>query len=443
VDYRTDIRRIRSETEPVELLVSNRNLRTINVLDNELKDIQSKEVSGKAVRVIHNGRAGTAPGSIETPLKRLLDTARDLSKHTRCVSFTLPEGNGKTQQIYHGDPLVPNTDIRIARQLAEQLLTRLQTDLPGWSVSGGVTVGKAANHLVSSRGIDQYFEETACDFYVIVSLPKEGDLLEIVGGRSVYPDSDVFDSFVNDIVWRARQAEKITTFDAGTCQLLLHPEALESILTAFNHAIDGRAVFEGVSPLGDSIGKRIFDSRITITDHPKDKTLSGYTPFGDEGVTPERLTLVENGVLKSFLTNLDYAARLKLPHTGHGSRFPGTLDEARPAGAASIEETSTVINAGDTRFEDMIKSVTNGIFLIATWDVWSGNVVSGEISGSTHLAFRIHNGKLVGRIKDMRFSGNIYSMLGNQLAAVSKERPQTSACALQAPYMLLDRVTIT
>ncbi len=53
---------IRNYPEPAELLLSHRYLREVNFQDNELKDIQCKEVSGKAVRVIHDGRVGAAPG---------------------------------------------------------------------------------------------------------------------------------------------------------------------------------------------------------------------------------------------------------------------------------------------------------------------------------------------------------------------------------------------
>ncbi len=240
MDNQNEIRLIKNQIEPAELLISHRYLRTINFQDNELRDIQAREVSGKAVRIIHNGRAGTAPGSVGTPLENLLNTAKELSQHTRPVSFKIPEGSGKTEEAYHQDPLIQNIDIKIARELAERLLSRLESELPQWSLSGGITVGKAINHLVSSKGINQYFEEKACDYYVVASLPKEGDILEVVTSRSQYPNDTMFEAFVNDLVWRAKQAEKVTHIDAGKTMLLLHPEALESILTAFSHAIDGK-----------------------------------------------------------------------------------------------------------------------------------------------------------------------------------------------------------
>lgn len=437
-----EIDQIRMETGPVELLMSHRYLREVNFQDNMLKNIQSKEVSGKAVRVIHNGRVGVAPGGLQTPVEWLVSTARKLSRLGREAAFSLPDGSGKLQSVFHEDPMVPDIDQRLARELAETLIARVEKALPEWVVNGSVTLATAVNRLVTSRGIDQRFEERCAGFYVHITLPREGDLLELIVSRHRFPDADLMDQLIDDLVQRARQAETVTEMPPGEYPLLLHPEALSSILTAFEIAVKGQAVYEGLSPLKDKIGQPIFNPMMTIVDDPTDPELSGYTPLADEGCPTQARVLVENGVLKSYLTDLDYAARLNQPHTGHGARFPGSLDEATPSGEASIAGSSWVLSPGSTPLADLMNGITDGIYLMATWDVWSGNVIGGDISGSTHLAYRIQNGKPVGRIKDMRVSGNIYSMLGEKLAAMSAERPETSAGDLRAPYMLIDGVTL-
>ena len=433
---------IRQMREPAEFLLSHRYLREINFQENTLRDVQCKEVSGKAVRLMHGGRIGTAPGALDTPLNRLLDTARTLSEFGRAETFELPQGDGKLQEHIHGDPNVSDVTMEVARDLAERLLDVAGKRLPEWSLGGGVTVGDAVNRLVTSRGIDQRFEERAGGFYLQGTLPREGDILEIMIGRSEFPDADAFERIIEDFIWRARQAETVAALPAGEYPLLLHPEALDAFLDAFSQGINGRAIFEGLSPLKEKLEMPIFSDRISLVDDPLDPGLSGYAPFGDEGTKSAPVTLVDNGILKSFLTNLDYAARLKHPHTGHGSRFPGSLDESGPSGEAGIAGSSWVMAPGETAFADMMAGIGDGVFLLAAYDVWSGNLIGGDISGSTHLAYRIRNGKPAGRVKDMRVSGNLYSLLGDQLLALSKERPSTTACDLRAPYVLIDKVRI-
>jgi PmbA protein len=437
-----EMARVRHRKEPVELLLSDRHMKEINFQDNVIRDMQCREISGKAVRIIRNGRIGTASGTVDTPLEKLLDTAAEFSRYAGPCNFSLPEGDGKLQESHYEDPSVQSGDIAFARCFVEKLIRQLESELPEWSLSGGAVVGAAVNRLVTSRGIDQRYEERAGCFNVTASLSREGDIPVIVTGRSTFPDAAAFESMVEDFVWRARQAETGAVLSAGEYPVLLHPETLDCFLDAFEQAINGRMVYEHVSPLQDSIGKQVFNPKVTIVDDPLDTSLAGYSPFGDEGTPAEKHTLVDGGALHTFLTNLEYAERLGQPHTGHGKRFPGIFDDGWPSGHAPIAGSSQVMEAGDTSFEDMMKSISDGVYLVESWDIWSGNLISGEISGSTHLAYRVVNGRIAGRIKDMRVSGNIYSLLGDRLAALSKERPETAACALRAPFLLLDRVRI-
>lgn len=439
---REEMKFIRDMQDPVELLMSNRYLREINFQDSALRDVQCREVSGKAVRLMQDGRIGTAPGALETPLERLLETARTLSAYGRAETFRLPEGDGRLREQSHGDAQVKEVTVEAARDLAERLLQEVGKRLPEWSLTGSVTVGDAVNRLITSRGIDQRFEERAGGFFVQATLPREGDILDVGIMRSAFPRNGELERVVEELVWRARQAETVTDMPAGEYPLLLHPEALDGFLDALSQAVSGRAVFEGLSPLKDKIGIPIFSENISLTDNALDKSLSGYSPFGDEGTIPEPVSLIDSGRLMSFLTNLEYAARMGHPHTGHGSRFPGSLDGSGPSGDAGISGSSWVMNAGDTPFADMMAGISDGVYLVGSYDVWSGNLIGGDISGSTHLAYRIRNGKPDGRIKNMRVSGNLYRMLGEQLVTMSKERPETNACDLRAPFLLIDKVRV-
>lgn len=71
----------------------------------------------------------------------------------------------------------------------------------------------------------------------------------------------------------------------------------------------------------DKLGKKIMHDDLTIIDDPKlqrfnGRSLVGHYPFDDEGVEPEPTVLVENGVLKSFLSTR--APLRKQPHKSNG-----------------------------------------------------------------------------------------------------------------------------
>ena len=73
-----------------------------------------------------------------------------------------------------------------------------------------------------------------------------------------------------------------------------------------------------------------------------------YVSFDSEGSVPQDLTLIENGVLKSFLHNSKTSRQLDQKNNGRASRSS--------KGALSVAGTNTVIKAGT-------KDVKQGDFL--------------------------------------------------------------------------------
>jgi len=73
------------------------------------------------------------------------------------------------------------------------------------------------------------------------------------------------------------------------------------------------------NPLKELYGRRILPEFITITDDPMAKTFKGQTLFGgykvdDDGVQPQKIVLVDKGILKTFCTS-----RTPTLHTDHSN----------------------------------------------------------------------------------------------------------------------------
>ena len=69
-----------------------------------------------------------------------------------------------------------------------------------------------------------------------------------------------------------------------------------------------------------------------------------------------------------------------------------------------------------------------------------GNTISGAFSNPLALAFKIENGEIVGRVKDLSIAGNIYDLL-KDVAAVSKEA-QWVYSTFYAPYILIPEMNV-
>ena len=104
------------------------------------------------------------------------------------------------------------------------------------------------------------------------------------------------------------------------------------------------------------------------------------------------------------------------------------------------------MNAGETPFEEMVASTQEGLMVHDYLGLGQGNPINGEFSVNIFLGYKIENGKIVGRVKDVMLAGNAYSAL-KDITAISKERewvsgPYTFFAGL-FPYVQVGALSIT
>jgi len=438
----TQLKEIHELRDPTEYFCSEIQLQEVNYQENELHDIQSKEIMGQAVRTIKNGRIGTCRGGVKSTVAELLEQARDYSSYGRDAKFELPAGNGLSEIEALDDRRLHHMQTSEMRQLGQQITDEICDRLPAWTANVYLSYGRGTKRIVNSNGIDHSTERKQFSFVVMLSHASEGNITEIADGRVFFPSDQELKSYLDDLIMQAELALNTIELEAGKYPVLLHPVALSSFIAALEEAVHGKKIFDGLSPLAGRLGDAICSQRISLWDDPLDKSMTDYNSISDEGVLLKRRPIIEEGVLKTYLTNLEYGSRLNQPITGHGYRLPSIITGGTPLAEPAISPMNWIIDPGDQLFESMLKSIKKGLFLVNTWDVWSGSLINGDISGSVHLGFLVENGILKGRVKDMRVSGNIYSFLGDQLAELSIEQPVTMVGQFRAPYMLLDNVSI-
>jgi PmbA protein len=119
-------------------------------------------------------------------------------------------------------------------------------------------------------------------------------------------------------------------------------------------AIAGPALYRRASFLLERLGEHVAARGITVVDDPLVPGAPGSRPFDGEGVTARRRTIVEDGVLRSYLLDAYSARRLGLATTGHAVRGPGDAPSVAPSNfhllpgrvppeaiVASVERAST------------------------------------------------------------------------------------------------------
>ena len=225
------------------------------------------------------------------------------------------------------------------------------------------------------------------------------------------PDAADLDALVQSIRTRLELALTVVTSPSGSLPVVFSPMGLSAILLPLEEALSGKTLVQGISPLQGKTGERVFSDALSITDDP---TLAGRAasyPFDDEGVPAKRLPLIERGVPRHFVHDLETAARLGggARSTGHGHR--------RIFGKPRIDYSNFIVGTaprGRTSWSfggGLLDGIKDGLLVDDLIGVGQGNVIGGAFSHPVALAYRIQNGKIVGRVKDAAVAGNVYDLL--------------------------------
>src|SRR5262249_48114867 len=113
--------------------------------------------------------------------------------------------------------------------------------------------------------------------------------------------------------------------------VVFDPRVSGSLISHLASAINGSSITRKTSFLRDKMGEQLFASEINIVDDPLRKRGLRSRPFDAEGVGGKRHTLIENGVLKTWLLDSATARELGLKTTGHAQRSASSTPSPGPS----------------------------------------------------------------------------------------------------------------
>lgn len=197
----------------------------------------------------------------------------------------------------------------------------------------------------------------------------------------------------------------------GEYPVVFDPQTAASLLRHLAGAISGPALYRRASFLLDRLGDRIAPEGITIVDDPLLPGAPGSRPFDGEGVASRRTTIVEQGVLRSYLLDSYSARRLGTRTTGHAARSPGD--------APTVGPTNFFLAAGPHTPEAIIASVERG-FYVTELIGFGVNTVTGDYSRGA-AGLWIQDGRLDHAVEEVTIAGTLpamfagIEMIGNDL----------------------------
>ncbi|MDA8131520.1 MAG: metallopeptidase TldD-related protein [Elusimicrobia bacterium] len=190
----------------------------------------------------------------------------------------------------------------------------------------------------------------------------------------------------------------------GRYTVVLEPQAAADLITYMSaYSFGGQFYNEGRSFVCGKLGKRVLSPLLTI----EDDFLGAAPglPFDFEGQPRSRLTLVENGVLKTIVHDRKTAKKAKAAPTGHALPQPSYF------GPLAINLS---VKPGSDSLSDLIKGTERGILVTQFHYTNMLKAQTVEMTGMTRNGtFMIENGKVAYPIKNMRFTQSMVEAFAN------------------------------
>lgn len=399
--------------------------------DNDrLKSAESSQRTQIDVKVIVDGKVGMSSTTDPLDVEGVVGRALEAAEFGSPTHFEFPEPQSLEPVRVFDPALLPLEKPEMIR-MGQQMMDMIKTYNP--EILAGAAVQKVVYKVdyANSKGASYSSDHTEFNVGSGGQLVRGTDILfasQSVGQKQFAVDTE---EIATQAIEYFRMAENIAPIESGEMPVIFTPSGLVALLLSLGLAIDGKNVLLGASPLRDKLGQPIASPSLTMIDDPTIAYGARTSSFDNEGV-PRRITpLIENGVLRNFIYDLDTAGRAGVQPTGHGS---------------SRQLTNLVINPGTTPYETMLRNIEKGLLVHEFLGLGQGNPINGEFSLNVSLGYKIENGKVVGRVKDVMLAGNAFTALKN-ITAISQERewvsgPWTYLSGLM-PYIQVGKLSVT
>lgn len=213
-----------------------------------------------------------------------------------------------------------------------------------------------------------------------------------------------------------------------TAPVVFDKRVSSSLLGHLSSAVNGGAIARKVSFLKDKKGDQIFAKGINIIDDPHMKRRHGSRPFDGEGVTNERMNLIEDGVLTDWFLNSAQGRQLGLETNGRANRGI--------SGGPGAGSTNLYLEPGDIDYASLLTQAKNGLLLTDMFGP-QVNPNTGDYSVGCS-GFWIENGERAYPVSEITIAGNLLEMYASLIPANDLEfRGATNAPSILIPAMTI------
>ncbi len=390
-----------------------------------LKQTDSAQTIALSVEVLTGGRRANASGNDLGKIDELVERAMMLAKIGSAAHFdAYPAPPASLADVKTHSP-------RTAALRRDQMIDacdRIADALKGYNPDLFIEADASRNEmekvLVTTGGVSHTELRTHWNLGAYAQQTEGTDMLFAGYWRSgldldeQWTPRIIIDRTLEDL----RFGQKLADPPTGKVTAILPPEIFSQLLGALELGVNGRNVAKGDSPLRGRCGEKILDEHLTIIDDPHADFCLGAKVMDSCGVPTRQVPIVERGVLKNFLYDLDSAG----------------LAGTEPTGNNGCAANSLKVFPGVTPSEQLLGGIDDGILIKQLLGFGQSNLINGDFSCNVGLGFRIKDGKIVGRVKDTMVAGNFYELLADNVRLSSDVDP-----VHRTPWAVIEDINVS
>ncbi len=265
--------------------------------------------------------------------------------------------------------------------------------------------------IANSEGI-YLRDELPLLFFIVETMSEEGNNRHMSRERvSMHTGFEMFDRHTPEDVARSAARESIDMLKAEDAPagimdvVMINGWGGVLIHEAVGHPLEADNIAKGIGAFTGKVGQKVAVDNFTLVDDGTIPNLRGTINFDDEGTPAQHNVLIENGVLKGYMTDILSAKQLDMERTGTGRR-----QSFRHIPIPRM--TNTFIENGTDKPGDIIASTKKGLY-VQSLSGGSVNPVTGVFNFTCREAYIIENGRKVQAVKGATLIGSCMGIVSS------------------------------
>lgn len=409
---------------------------SVEIFEQKVSNTEIQDSSALGIRLFKNNRPGIAFTERLTPeaLKICLDDAISHTTITDPVEISLPgilqQATGDFNRLSDEFDRVTLQDLTRFAMEIENSARALDTRVDNVPYTGAGR-SESTGYFLNSHGIEYRLKTQDFSGYsaAVATLDDQKKMGIYSNSRRNFSELKQL-KIAETAVQRAVEQLGAKPVESGKYSVLFSNRVSGQIVSMYTSPFFAEMAIRGQSRLTDKLGQKIASPIFHLKSVPHDPNLPGSRARDAEGYPTRNIDVVEAGVFKIFLYNLEAAAKHKVDSTGNATRSVGSK-----AGTGfknlvvtlGTQSTDALLNSGKVLFIDKLEGAAGC------------SPISGEMSIGAQ-GFLYENGIRLHPVDRITLSSNYFEMLQHIEAVGNEYNDQLSS--VRVPGLLITNISV-